>query len=89
MNILESAFLAFLLPNPEVYAKSFFQGKLTPFARTRIRNIVDRFYNYKHIDEFSYYSALDNIDYFLSGDKVETEQNFDFEEEEFLELEDL
>jgi monofunctional biosynthetic peptidoglycan transglycosylase len=88
LTVLESAFLAFLLPNPEVYSKSYFKGRLTPFAKNRINQIVERLYQYKQLDEESYVTALANIDYFLTGETVETEQNFDFNEEEFLELEE-
>lgn len=88
LSVLESAFLAFLLPNPEVYSKSYFKGQLTPFARNRIKQIVDRLYNYKQIDEGTYHEAVANIDYFITGGKVETEQSFDFNEEEFLDFEE-
>lgn len=87
LSINESAFLAFLLPNPEVYSKSYFQGKLTAFARNRIQQIIDRLLSFKKISENEYFQANSNVDNFLRGEKVETNQNFDFSEEEFLDLE--
>ncbi len=36
LDLVESAFLTFLLPNPEVYSKSFFKKQLTPFAQKRL-----------------------------------------------------
>jgi len=36
LNLVESVFLSFLLPNPEIYSKSFYKQELTPFARKRL-----------------------------------------------------
>ncbi len=38
----EGAFLAMLLPNPKLYSQSFRRNELTPFARKRIGEILDR-----------------------------------------------
>jgi monofunctional glycosyltransferase len=67
LSLVESAFFAFLLPNPEVYSKSFYKKKLTPFANKRLREIVDRLYQYNYIGDDQYVSAKADLDYFLTG----------------------
>lgn len=57
LDVVESAFLAFLLPSPEKYSKSFFKKELTPFARTRLRQIIDRMFEYQRISSDEYESA--------------------------------
>lgn len=49
LNLIESAFLAFLLPNPKIYSKSFTVKSLTPFARKRIVEIVRRLTKYNKV----------------------------------------
>ncbi|MES2769371.1 MAG: biosynthetic peptidoglycan transglycosylase, partial [Bdellovibrionota bacterium] len=46
---LEAAFIAFLLPNPDKYAVSFKKKELTPFARSRIKDILFKMQHYKKI----------------------------------------
>lgn len=67
LDLLESAFLTMLLPNPEVYSKSYYRKSLTPFARTRIKQIIDRMYQYQRITESEYLTASADLDYFLTG----------------------
>lgn len=52
---LEAAFLAFLLPNPTKYSVSFKNKELTPFARSRIQDILFKMNHYKKIlpDEYT------------------------------------
>jgi monofunctional biosynthetic peptidoglycan transglycosylase len=57
LDVVESAFLAFLLPSPENYSKSFFKKQLTPFARTRLNQIIDRMYEYERINSDEYEQA--------------------------------
>lgn len=64
LNPLESSFLAFLLPNPKAYSKSFHKGTLTPFASKMIRIILQRLYSFKKIDGNTYAFAKSQIDYF-------------------------
>ena len=64
LNPLESSFLAFLLPNPKVYSKSFNKGTLTPFATKMIRVILQRLYSFKKIDANTYAFAKSQINYF-------------------------
>lgn len=54
---LEAAFLAFLLPNPDKYSVSFKKKELTPFARTRIKDILFKMNYYKKILPEEYNSA--------------------------------
>lgn len=70
LNILESAFLAMLLPNPEKYSRSFYKKELTGFAKERIQKIVGDLYQYKRINEAEYRSALKQIDSFLKNGSV-------------------
>lgn len=67
LSVIESAFLAFLLPSPEKYSVSFFKKSLTPFARKRLNDIVNNMYRYHRIDEDQYYAAREQIDYFIQG----------------------
>ncbi|MFN7455012.1 MAG: monofunctional biosynthetic peptidoglycan transglycosylase [Pseudobdellovibrionaceae bacterium] len=67
LTVLESAFLAFLLPSPEVYSKSFYKKSLTPFARKRLAQIIDRLYSYNRISDEQYLSAKVELEYFLTG----------------------
>jgi monofunctional biosynthetic peptidoglycan transglycosylase len=69
LSLAESAFLVFLLPNPEVYAKSFYKKQLTPFAKTRLNTIVDRMYQYDRVTESEYLAAKSELQYFLTGEE--------------------
>lgn len=87
LNVLESAFFAFLLPSPEVYSKSFYRKKLTPFAEKRLSEILDRMYKYNNISDEEYVHSRSQLAYFLTGedppavdptiDQVEEEQALD------------
>ncbi len=56
LELVECAFLAFLLPNPEKYSISYFRKELTGFARKRMRQIIQNMYQYQRItnDEYQY-----------------------------------
>ena len=73
LDVVESAFLAMVLPNPEKYSKSYFKKDLTKFARKRLTRIIGDMYKYKSIDEERYVSAMAKLDsFFQSGqDSVE------------------
>jgi monofunctional biosynthetic peptidoglycan transglycosylase len=73
LDPVESAFLAFLLPSPEAYSKSFFKKELTPFAQKRIREILGKLYSVGKISEPEYASAMDSLPYFLTGQKPSEE----------------
>jgi monofunctional biosynthetic peptidoglycan transglycosylase len=57
LNVLEGAFLAFLLPNPKGYFKSYKDKKLTPFARSRVVDIVYRLMRFHKISPEVYDQA--------------------------------
>lgn len=61
LNILESVFLAFLLPDPKTYARSFDAGKLSTFAQKRVRALVERLLRFKKITPFQRDVAVDSI----------------------------
>ena len=67
LHVLEASFLAFLLPNPKGYSKSFQQKTLTPFARKGISQIVRRLASFKKISPQTAEQALANIDSFPWG----------------------
>lgn len=89
LSVLESAFFAYLLPSPEVYSKSFYKKKLTPFAEKRLAEILDRLYKYNNISDEDYLTAKSQLAYFLTGeepplidptvDQIEEEAVDDFE----------
>lgn len=64
LNILESAFLTFLLPNPKVYQKSFKKGKLTPYARSRVFQICKTLYKVHRISQDDFNWVQNHIDDF-------------------------
>lgn len=73
LTAAEGAFLAFLLPSPKRYSMSFTRKKLSPFARSQMRSIVNRMWHFKKIDELDHLSALDQIDRFF-GAPASTEE---------------
>ncbi len=72
LDVIESAFLVFLLPNPEVYSKSFYKKKLTAFASKRLEQIISRLYHFDRITQSEYLVAKNQLPYFLSGQQPPT-----------------
>lgn len=70
LNVLESAFLAMILPNPEKYSQSYYRKDLTRFARRRINDIVEKLYYYKRINQSEYLLATTNLDFFLKSGQL-------------------
>lgn len=66
----ESAFLAFLLPNPKKYSVSFQKKEMTPFARKQTREIVTRLYKFKRISELEYQTSIAEVDFLFGGAPV-------------------
>ncbi len=58
LNPLESAYLAFLLPNPKVYSKSFRSGQLTPFGRKMVNVILRRMNSFGKLSPAAYHLAV-------------------------------
>jgi monofunctional biosynthetic peptidoglycan transglycosylase len=65
LTVVESAFLAMLLPNPKKYSASFYKKELTPFARRRMKHIINDMFTYKRINEEQYATALVDFENFL------------------------
>lgn len=90
LSIAQSAWLAFLLPNPKKYSASFHKNKLTPFAYRQMRTIIHRLWRFKKISEDDKISAtLEAKSFFggISGDSKELEEEFDRGgDEEFEEM---
>lgn len=63
LNLLEAAYLTFLIPNPKGYSKSFARG-LTPYGRFRITDLCFRLYKTKRITEDQYLAARQSLDFF-------------------------
>ncbi|OYZ18263.1 MAG: monofunctional biosynthetic peptidoglycan transglycosylase [Bdellovibrio sp. 28-41-41] len=66
LDVVESAFLAMLLPSPKKYARSFYAKQLTPFAFKRIRRIVSDMYQYNRITDEQYTAAKAKLRIFYS-----------------------
>ncbi len=64
LSVLESSYLAFLLPNPKGYYESFQEGELTKFARKMVLLISKRMYFYRKISSLQYSHAKANLDRF-------------------------
>ncbi|MFM6927627.1 MAG: transglycosylase domain-containing protein [Bdellovibrio sp.] len=65
LDVVESAFLAMVLPNPVKYSSSYFKKELTPFARKRLSTIVENLYRYQRISQADYETAMIKIQNFL------------------------
>jgi monofunctional biosynthetic peptidoglycan transglycosylase len=61
LNPLESAYLAFLLPNPKVYSKSIQSGQLTPFTRKMLVIILRRMASYGKISAEAYKLSMQQM----------------------------
>lgn len=65
LNIVESAFLAMVLPNPVKYSMSYYRKELTPFALKRLSRIVEDLYRYHRISQEEYDAAIAQVAYFF------------------------
>lgn len=66
LDVVESAFLAMILPNPIQYSRSYYKKELTPFAKKRLNEIVGNMYRYQRINENEYNVAVNKIQYFFN-----------------------
>jgi monofunctional biosynthetic peptidoglycan transglycosylase len=66
LDVVESAFLAMVLPNPTKYSQSYFRKELTPFAQRRLKRIVGDMLKYGRITEGEYQIAANEIPSFFS-----------------------
>ncbi|MES3036651.1 MAG: monofunctional biosynthetic peptidoglycan transglycosylase [Bdellovibrionota bacterium] len=67
LGIVESAFLAMVLPSPVKYSSSYFKKELTPFAKKRIQRIVTDMWRSGLISEGDYQMALGEMNYFFGS----------------------
>lgn len=67
LDVIEAAWMAFLLPSPDKYSVSFYKRTLTPFARKRLREIIQRLYQYSRINAGEYELAERRLGSFLTG----------------------
>lgn len=75
LNVLESSFLAMILPNPEKYSQSYYRKDLTRFARRRLSDIIEKLYKYNRINQTDYLYAESNLDFFLKSGTDNNAQN--------------
>lgn len=73
LDVVESAFLAMILPNPEKYASSYYRKDLTRFARRRINQIIENMHSFKMIDDDAYQTAVARVDSFLIQGQMKIE----------------
>ncbi len=66
LSIVESTFLAMLLPSPKKYSASFYKKELTPFASKRVRQIISHMYQFNRITEPEYGQALIELESFFN-----------------------
>ena len=64
LTILESAYLAHLLPNPKYYAQSFQKKKLTQVSRYKVLTICRQLWYFGYISAAQYLSAEQVVDDF-------------------------
>jgi len=64
LHLLDATFLAFVLPNPDIYWKSYKNGALSPFAQKIIRIILNRMVTFKTITPDAYQLALNELNHF-------------------------
>ncbi len=61
LHLLEATFLAFVLPNPDVYWKSYRNGHLTAFAQKIIEIVLKRMVQFKEITPDAYQFAISQL----------------------------
>jgi monofunctional biosynthetic peptidoglycan transglycosylase len=87
LSVAQSAWLAFLLPNPKKYSVSYHKNKLTPFAYRQMSEIINRLWRFKKISEDERNFAIREAKAFfggISGESKELEEEFDNDEVEEL-----
>lgn len=80
LSVVESAFLAMVLPNPVKYSMSYYRKELTPFARKRMSNIVEDMFRYHRISQEEYDVAIRQVSYFFQPEPPADELNTPTEE---------
>lgn len=67
LTIAQSAWLAFLLPNPPKYSISFHRNQLTPFAFKQMSEIINRLGRFKKISENDRIAAISEAKSMFGG----------------------
>lgn len=75
LDVVESAFLAMVLPNPEKYSQSYYRKDLTRFARKRISRIIHDMHRYKSLSDDDYFSAIAKLENFLTAGQQATNED--------------
>lgn len=75
LNMVESAFLAMVLPNPIKYSQSYYRKELTSFAKNRLSRIIEDMYRYHRISEDEYNIAINQVSYFFQPQPPPEELN--------------
>lgn len=89
LDVVESAFLAMVLPNPDKYSQSYYKKDFTKFARRRVTKIIQNMYDFKMITEESYITALARMDsFFVQQQSISSDSDVLSEEEINQMLED-
>lgn len=75
LTIVESVFLAMVLPNPVKYSQSYYRKELTPFAQKRMAEIIQNLYQYHRITEEEFNTANHQLSYFFQPEPLPEEMN--------------
>ena len=77
LSILESSFLAMVLPNPEKYSMSYYKKDLSRFANKRLRRILRDLHKAGSINAGQYENSVAELDHFLKPPKPPQELDLD------------
>lgn len=72
LSLVDTAFLAAIIPNPVKYSESFHKKKFTPFMKNRITEIIHKLYQYQRISSETEY--LDEVDQFFVAFELDSSQ---------------
>jgi len=67
LSVVESAFLALVLPNPVKYSISYYRKELTPFAKKRLTQIIENMFRYHRITTEEYELAIQQAAWFFQA----------------------
>jgi monofunctional biosynthetic peptidoglycan transglycosylase len=81
LDLLESAFLAMLLPSPVKYSISFNKKSLSPFARQRVRRIMTDLKLTGRVSQEEFDAGMARMDSIFGGDPAEVISAQEMEEE--------
>lgn len=76
LHVLESCFLAFLLPNPREHIKNFERSELSDYALERLEILLTRLHRFKRISDDEYNYARQRIPDFPWNTYAFTTENF-------------